>query len=146
MHEIDSIELQNQVAHEVPYWLIDQLGCKVVLRYNFDDGIERLNAGTVGVLDALQSAPGGVRYAVCAFDSNDLGVLSNVPLDALAPVEDGRRLSAHEAVVGLSPRAREVLRSWSHGVDLKRDLSRNTFYRYRRMLLSHGVDISCKPF
>lgn len=42
----------------------------------------------------------------------------------------------------LIPRLRLVYQSWVAGDDLKQILPKNTFYRYRRQLLEHGIDIS----
>jgi II/X family phage/plasmid replication protein len=48
-------------------------------------------------------------------------------------------------VEGLSGRLQVVYQSWSDGHDLRRMLTRPTFYRYRAELLAHGVDIALPP-
>jgi len=47
-------------------------------------------------------------------------------------------------ISGLPPRLQLVYDSWSSGKDLRSILSRPTFYRYRKELLNHGIDISVK--
>ena len=42
----------------------------------------------------------------------------------------------------LPPRLRLVYQSWLNGDDLRSMFAKNTFYRYRRAMLEHGVDIS----
>lgn len=42
----------------------------------------------------------------------------------------------------LPPRLRLVYQSWQAGDDLKQILPPRTFYRYRKQLLEHGIDIS----
>jgi II/X family phage/plasmid replication protein len=42
----------------------------------------------------------------------------------------------------LPPRLRLVYQSWLNGDDLRSMFAKNTFYRYRRAMLQHGVDIS----
>lgn len=42
----------------------------------------------------------------------------------------------------LPPRLRLVYQSWQAGDDLRQIFPKNTFYRYRRQLLEHGIDIS----
>ncbi|MCF8719443.1 II/X family phage/plasmid replication protein [Nitrospina gracilis Nb-211] len=41
----------------------------------------------------------------------------------------------------LKPRLQVVFEAWKSGTDLKAVLAKNTFYRYRREILKHGVDI-----
>jgi len=45
---------------------------------------------------------------------------------------------------GLSGRLQVAYQAWVDGHDLRRMLSRRTFYRYRAELLEHGVDIALK--
>ena len=49
-----------------------------------------------------------------------------------------------ETLEGLSGRLQVVYQSWRDGHDLRSMLARNTFYRYRRELLAHGIDIAVK--
>jgi len=42
-------------------------------------------------------------------------------------------------------RAGELAVAWRDGADLKKRLSHNTFYRYRRELLKYGIDIAVPP-
>lgn len=45
---------------------------------------------------------------------------------------------------GLPGRLQLTYQAWKAGQDLRATLARNTFYRYRRELLKHGVDIAVK--
>ena len=56
-------------------------------------------------------------------------------------MSDVRTLPA-EILADLPPACRLAYQSWLEGHDLKGILAHNTFYRYRRQLLPHGVDIS----
>jgi II/X family phage/plasmid replication protein len=47
-----------------------------------------------------------------------------------------------EALDSLPSGCRLAYQTWIEGHDLKTMLAHNTFYRYRRMLLQHGVDIA----
>ena len=56
-------------------------------------------------------------------------------------MSDVRRLPA-EILDDLPSGCRLAYQTWLEGHDLKGMLAHNTFYRYRRQLLDHGVDIS----
>ena len=56
-------------------------------------------------------------------------------------MSDVRTLPA-EILADLPSGCRLAYQSWLEGHDLKGMLARPTFYRYRRQLLDHGVDIS----
>ena len=56
-------------------------------------------------------------------------------------MSDVRTLPA-EALDSLPSGCRLAYQTWIEGHDLKTMLAHNTFYRYRRMLLQHGVDIA----
>ena len=45
-------------------------------------------------------------------------------------------------IEGLPSRLQLAYQCWENGSDLRAALPKNTFYRYRRDLLSHGIDIS----
>lgn len=45
---------------------------------------------------------------------------------------------------GLSPRQILAYQAWKDGHNLRATLPRNTFYRYRRELFKHGVDIAIR--
>lgn len=47
-----------------------------------------------------------------------------------------------EILNALRPAVRTAYHAWESGADLREVLSRPTFYRYRKELLSHGVDIA----
>lgn len=49
-----------------------------------------------------------------------------------------------EILETLSPRIRLAYQSWLHGEDLRAILPLRTFYRYRRELLQHGIDINVR--
>jgi phage/plasmid replication protein, gene II/X family len=55
-------------------------------------------------------------------------------------MSDVRRIPAEELDL-LPSGCRLAYQSWLEGYDLKGMLAHNTFYRYRRQLLQHGVDI-----
>lgn len=60
---------------------------------------------------------------------DDLELSDNMPLH-------------HEILDELPARLRLVYQSWAAGDDLRKILPKNTFYRYRRQMLEHGIDIS----
>lgn len=43
-----------------------------------------------------------------------------------------------------APRLRMAYEAWQNGADLREILPKNTFYRYRRELLPHGIDIAIR--
>ena len=45
---------------------------------------------------------------------------------------------------GLSPRLQLAYDAWRHGKDLRELLPKKTFYRYRKQLQEHGIDIAVK--
>jgi II/X family phage/plasmid replication protein len=49
-----------------------------------------------------------------------------------------------EELEQLPPRLRLVYRAWKAGDDLRRTLPARTFYRYRKQLLEHGIDIAAQ--
>jgi len=56
-------------------------------------------------------------------------------------MSDVRTLPA-EALDSMPSGCRLAYQTWIEGHDLKTMLAHNTFYRYRRQLLQHGVDIA----
>jgi II/X family phage/plasmid replication protein len=74
--------------------------------------------------------------------SNDLPkvLLSQLVLDDLE-MSDNMPLH-HDVLDELPARLRLVYQSWIAGDDLRKILPKNTFYRYRRQMLEHGIDIS----
>lgn len=48
------------------------------------------------------------------------------------------------AIADLSPRLRAAYQCWLDGHDLRQMYPRKTFYRYRRELLKHGIDVAVK--
>jgi II/X family phage/plasmid replication protein len=62
-------------------------------------------------------------------------VISNLELSDNMPLH-------HEILDTLPARLRLVYQSWFAGDDLRKILPKNTFYRYRRQMLEHGIDIS----
>lgn len=49
-----------------------------------------------------------------------------------------------ETIESLKPTLRVVYQAWESGADLRATLPHNTFYRHRRGLLPHGVDIATR--
>lgn len=47
-----------------------------------------------------------------------------------------------EVLATLRPALRTAVLAWEAGADLRQTLSRPTFYRYRKQLLPHGIDIA----
>lgn len=62
-------------------------------------------------------------------ESVEMGELTELPSDVLAELP-GRLVS--------------VYRAWQHGDDLRALYCRPTFYKYRRELLAHGIDIAAR--
>lgn len=62
-------------------------------------------------------------------------VLSNLEITDNMTIQD-------EVLTDLPTRLRLVYQSWRNGDDLRSMLPKNTFYRYRRAMLPHGVDIA----
>lgn len=55
------------------------------------------------------------------------------------PVTESATIDEYLEIPG---RAGELAVAWRDGADLKKRLSHNTFYRYRRELLQFGIDIA----
>jgi hypothetical protein len=51
-----------------------------------------------------------------------------------------------EAPKGLEGRYHPIWREWYSGTDMKTILPHNTFYRYKKKFLLHGIDISKPPY
>jgi II/X family phage/plasmid replication protein len=70
-------------------------------------------------------------------------LIESVIDNRLAQLElnDTMRL-AEDAVIGLRPKLVPIYHAWRAGADLKSLYAKNTFYRYRRALLPHGIDIA----
>jgi II/X family phage/plasmid replication protein len=66
-------------------------------------------------------------------------LLSQLVLDDLE-MSDNMPLH-HDVLNELPARLRLVYQSWIAGDDLRKILPKNTFYRYRRQILEHGIDI-----
>lgn len=65
--------------------------------------------------------------------------------ELLSKVEMSDKLIlTNSEILELPPRLQLVYESWKSGKDLRALFPKNTFYRYRRELLSHGIDISIK--
>ena len=67
-------------------------------------------------------------------------LLSQLVLDDLE-MSDNMPLH-HDVLNELPAKLRLVYQSWIAGDDLRKILPKNTFYRYRRQMLEHGIDIS----
>jgi hypothetical protein len=134
-----------QFANEVdtmPFWAVSRIGKTVKLIRQWDefgDGRFVFQQGSIGVLDGVTSCDAGVRALVIF---NDDSALVEIPFSLLRlPHKTEVELRA-DAYGGIEGRAGEIALMWSIGVDVKRRLSQNTFYRYRRQLLEHAIDIS----
>jgi II/X family phage/plasmid replication protein len=58
-------------------------------------------------------------------------------------VAEATILDAHD-LEGLPRRLRAVYQLWRDGHDLRELYPKNTFYRHRRALLAHGIDVAIK--
>jgi II/X family phage/plasmid replication protein len=83
----------------------------------------------------------GLRWA---FDWSD-----TTGADILKGIAEGIQMSDQltlptTAIQDLPARLRMVYETWQNGTDLRAILPKNSFYRYRRQLLPHGVDIAIR--
>jgi len=74
---------------------------------------------------------------------NDIAELLFSELLSKVEMSDKLVLTTSE-VSNLPPRLQGVYELWKSGKDLRSLYAKNTFYRYRRELLNHGIDISVK--
>jgi hypothetical protein len=142
---------QKTFDGEVPFWMFAHLGKQVRLtcdwaEYAEDGGEDRCwqRKGTVAILDGIQGAAGQDKRALLLIDPEDAGWVFDIPVQYVEPVVT-EQLEEPSFLQGLPARLREVFLTWRHGIDPKTQYSKNTFYRYRRMLLPFGVDIGGKP-
>jgi II/X family phage/plasmid replication protein len=120
------VELRDHPMHrDLPHydniyaWAQDKLRVELVLR-----GIELKQRG----LDLLANWQQDTAALLYAEFLGKLNVPDNIELDPLA-------------VESLKPRLRLAYDSWMRGTDLRTALPRKTYYRYRKDLLEHGIDI-----
>jgi II/X family phage/plasmid replication protein len=92
-------------------------------------------------LQSLQLVQEGLEY-VHAWGDNSASELHQRMMAGLE-IAEATMLDA-PTLEGLPGRLQVVYQSWRDGHDLRRMLSRPTFYRYRSELLKHGIDIAVK--
>jgi II/X family phage/plasmid replication protein len=119
-------------GHELPKGLND-----LQELYNWADDKLRLEACT----RSMQLKDIGLQLA-CNWDEN-------TPSDTLYRLLNGLNMSEQHTLSainldGLPPRLVLLYHNWKDGHDIRAMLPKNTFYRYRRQLLEHGVDIAIK--
>jgi hypothetical protein len=128
----------NEKQHaDVPLWMLTHIGKCVRLTQPWTDGAIDYSIGQVAVLDGLTRHRDTVR-ALLVFDEDACGDLVDVPLDYIRPAEEVEA----PALTKIPGRAGELALVWQSGVNLKKQLSKGTFYRYRKELLAHGIDIT----
>lgn len=124
---------------DVPLWALSHLGkvisnSEVIKEYQVSYPV-----GTTFILDGITTQQNGTALAVlCAIDDR-AEILAEVPFSSLTePTEAGT------LVPGRYGRLGQILFLWQHGFDLRKELSKSSFYRYRSSLLAYSIDI-CKP-
>jgi hypothetical protein len=131
-----SISSETSVKVDVPMWAIAHIGKRVRLIQMLDeygDGTFVFSVGSFGILDSITSE----KQALVVFDDDPIKAWVDVPFQQLIAVD-----LEPDSFSKIPGRAGEIALSWSLGNDVKKRLSRPTFYRYRRQLLQHGIDIS----
>lgn len=124
---------------DVPLWAFSHLGKVVSLSKVVRQNEQEYPVGTRFILDGITSQNNGNNLAVLTDEDDRADIVAEVPFSFIEePVEAGT------LVPGLYGRLGEVLFLWQHGFDLRKGLSKATFYRYRASLLAHSIDI-CKP-
>ena len=64
-------------------------------------------------------------------------------IEAIGKLEMSNNFSLSDDTLALlKPRLRLAYKAWLHGDDLRQDLPKMTYYRYRKELLEFGIDIS----
>lgn len=76
------------------------------------------------------------------WDESDIMDIFNECIGSLS-MSDTHTLPAH-VLTDLPPRLQLAYHSWIRGEDLRAMLPRMTFYRYRKQLQEHGIDIAVK--
>lgn len=124
---------------DVPLWASSQLGKPVLTSQIIRENGQVYPVGSRFILDGISSQSNGHHHAVLADENDRMEICAEVSFSFLAqPIEAG------VLIPGFSGRVAEILFLWQHGFDLRKALSKATFYRYRSMLLGYSIDI-CKP-
>lgn len=124
---------------DVPLWAFSQLGKPVLTSQIIRENDQTYPIGSRFILDGISSQSNGSNHAVLTDENDRREICGEVPFSCLAqPIEPGI------LIPGFTGRLGEILFLWQHGFDLRKALSKATFYRYRSILLSHSIDI-CKP-
>lgn len=120
-HELLDHKLPKGLAHAdaISAWAQDKLRIEVVLR-----GMELKQRG----LDVLANWQENTAAELYGEFVARLNVPDNIEL-------------APPVIETLKPRLRLAYNAWLHGEDLRAALPRKTFYRYRKELMAHGVDL-----
>lgn len=75
----------------------------------------------------------------------DFGTTHSVLLNHIASVQMAEQFSlTPDTLDGLPPRLVLVYEAWKRGKDLRQMFAIRTFYRYRKELLKHGIDINVR--
>lgn len=117
-----ALAIHGEWGQRLAEWAENKLRLELMLRAR---ELDREGLGTSGAwsgatcLRQLREKLGGIQ----------MGRLTELPSAMLSHLP-GRLVSAY--------------RAWEHGDDLRALYSHNTYYRYRRQLLEHGIDISIR--
>lgn len=83
----------------------------------------------------------GLRWAFDWSEKTGAEVLKGIAEGIM--MSDNKALPT-TAITDLPSKLRMAYEAWQNGADLREILSKNTFYRYRRQLLSLGIDIAIR--
>jgi hypothetical protein len=131
----------TKAVSDVPFWAAAHLGKSVQLLEDFwedwgDGQGETYPAGFVVTLVEIRTTPFG-SFAVVDPGPDRTADELDVPFKILSLTTE----SVSQACLRIPGRAGEIASLWANGVDLRARLTYASFYRYRRELLSHGLDI-----
>lgn len=143
-----TIAVNKRVA-EVPFWAVPHMGNRVQLLTDWDeygDGSFVYVQGSFGVLDGIDLCDDGSRCALVVFEDDVTQAAVDIPFEHLrVAVPKDVFGNALQTCLEIPGAAGSAALMWLHGVDLKDRLSQSTFYRLRRELLEHSIDIGV-PF
>lgn len=124
---------------DVPLWAISHLGKVVSISKVVLQNSQVYPIGKRFIFDGISSQSNGSNFAILTDEYDRAEICAEVPFSFLQePMEAGI------LIPGLKGRLGEILFLWQHGFDLRKGLSKATFYRYRANLLAYSIDI-CKP-
>ena len=129
-------------SSDVPFWAVPHIGNRVELLVDWDDGVFVYAKGSCGLLDGVTLCDDGSRRALVVFEHDVTHDLVDIPFEHLhVAVPKEVFGDAVERCLRVPGAARAAALMWLHGVDLKDRLTQSTFYRMRKELLKHSIDI-----